>query len=148
MNVKDYYQHVGYHAYIDGSFNARTFKYGSGVVLICNNDVFKEISLVGDDPLLAKQRNVAGEMRAAMAAVAYCLKNSIGSITLHYDYTGIEHWTDGTWKRNNEFTKKFHEFMQDAKHQGLNITFRKVKAHSNVKFNDRADELAKEACGL
>lgn len=148
MNVKDYYKHVGYHAYIDGSFNARTFKYGSGVVLICNNDVFKEISLVGDDPLLAKQRNVAGEMRAAMAAVVYCLKNSIGSITLHYDYTGIEHWTDGTWKRNNEFTKKFHEFMQDAKHQGLNITFRKVKAHSNVKFNDRADELAKEACGL
>lgn len=148
MNVKDYYQHVGYHAYLDGSFNARTFKYGSGVVLICNNDVFKEISLVGDDPLLAKQRNVAGEMRAAMAAVAYCLKNSIGSITLHYDYTGIEHWTDGTWKRNNEFTKKFHKFMQYAKHQGLNITFRKVKAHSNVKFNDRADELAKEACGL
>lgn len=148
MNVKDYYQHVGYHAYIDGSFNARTFKYGSGVVLICNNDVFKEISLVGDDPLLAKQRNVAGEMRAAMAAVAYCLKNSIGSIILHYDYTGIEHWTEGTWKRNNDFTKKFHEFMKDAKHQGLNITFRKVKAHSNVKFNDRADELAKEACGL
>ena len=148
MNVKDYYKHVGYHAYIDGSFNSRTFNYGSGVVLICNNDVFKEISLVGDDPLLAKQRNVAGEMRAAMAAVAYCLKNSIGSITIHYDYTGIEHWTEGTWKRNNEFTKKFHEFMQDAKHQGLSITFRKVKAHSNVKFNDRADELAKEACGL
>lgn len=148
MNVKDYYNHIGYHAYIDGSFNARTFKYGSGIVLICNNDVFKKISLVGDDPLLAKQRNVAGEMRAAIAAVAYCIKNSIGSITLHYDYTGIEHWTDGTWKRNNEFTKKFHEFMQDAKNQGLNITFRKVKAHSNNKYNDLADELAKEACGL
>lgn len=148
MNVKDYYNHIGYHAYIDGSFNARTFKYGSGIVLICNNDVFKKFSIVGEDPLLAKQRNVAGEMRAAMAAIAYCIKNSIGSITLHYDYTGIEHWTDGTWKRNNEFTKKFHEFIKDAKNQGLKITFRKVKAHSNNKYNDLADELAKEACGL
>ena len=148
MNVKDYYNHIGYHAYIDGSFNNTTYVYGSGIVFICNNSVFKEVSLKGDNPILAKQRNVAGEMRAAMGAVSYCLKNSISKITLHYDYTGIEAWTEGTWKRNNDFTKKFHEFMNDAKHQGLQIIFRKVKAHSDIKYNDRADELAKEACGL
>ena len=30
----------------------------------------------------------------------------------------------------------------------IKIKFRKVKAHSGVTYNDKADELAKKACGL
>ena len=57
MNIKEEYEHLGNHAYVDGSFNQRTFVYGSGMVIIVNNEVVHEQSLSGNDPILAKQRN-------------------------------------------------------------------------------------------
>ena len=148
MIIQEIYDHMGAHAYVDGSFNSTTFTYGSGVCFIYNNEIVWSKSLSGNDPILAKQRNVAGEMRAAMAAVAFALSNNYGHIYIHYDYSGIENWVTGSWKRNNDFTQRYHEFMNNACMQGLVIKFRKVKAHSNDKFNDEADRLAKIGCGL
>lgn len=147
MNIKEMMEHKGAHAYVDGSFNTNTFEYGSGICFIIDGEVIWEKSMKGTDPILAKQRNVAGEMRAAMAAVAFAIRLGIKDLYLHYDYTGIENWAVGTWKRNNEFTKKYNEFMMDS-FNSLNIYFRKVKAHSGITYNDKADELAKKACGL
>ena len=39
---------------------------------------------------LQKQRNVAGEMRAAMAAMKFAVNNCMTSLVIHYDYLGIE----------------------------------------------------------
>ena len=86
MNIKEEYEHLGNHAYVDGSFNQRNFVYGSGMVIIVNNEVVHEQSLSGNDPILAKQRNVAGEMRAAMAAMKFAINNCMTSLVIHYDY--------------------------------------------------------------
>lgn len=135
--------------YIDGSYNTNTYEYGSGIVHIVNGKNVFETKLSGNDLELSKQRNVAGEMRAAMGAVAYAIKNNLKSIRLHYDYYGIEYWATGKWKRNNTYTQKYHEFMSGVLNNSeLKIRFIKVKAHSGDPFNDRADKLAKEACGL
>ena len=149
MNIKEEYEHLGNHAYVDGSFNQRNFVYGSGMVIIVNNEVVHEQSLSGNDPILAKQRNVAGEMRAAMAAMRFAINNCMTSLVIHYDYLGIEKWVTGEWKRNNDYTKGYHEFMNKMMNDhDISVYFRKVKAHSNDKYNDRADELAKEGAQL
>lgn len=149
MNIKEEYEHLGNHAYVDGSFNQRSFIYGSGMVIIVNNEVVHEQSLSGNDPILAKQRNVAGEMRAAMAAMEFAINNCMTSLVIHYDYLGIEKWVTGEWKRNNDYTKGYHEFMNKMMNDhDISVYFRKVKAHSNDRFNDRADELAKKGAQL
>lgn len=149
MNIKEEYEHLGNHAYVDGSFNQRNFVYGSGMVIIVNNEVVHEQSLSGNDPILAKQRNVAGEMRAAMAAMKFAINNCMTSLVIHYDYLGIEKWVTGEWKRNNDYTKGYREFMNKMMDDhDISVYFRKVKAHSNDKFNDRADELAKKGAQL
>lgn len=147
MNIKEMIEHRGAHAYVDGSFNTSTFEYGSGICFIVDGEVIWEKSMKGNDPILAKQRNVAGEMRAAMAATVFAHRMHIKEFYLHYDYLGIEHWATGTWKRNNDFTRQYHEFMSEMSNK-VKIKFRKVKAHSGVTYNDKADELAKKACGL
>lgn len=149
MNIKEEYEHLGNHAYVDGSFNQRSFVYGSGIVIIVNNEVVHEQSLSGNDPILAKQRNVAGEMRAAMAAMKFAINSCMTSLVIHYDYLGIEKWVTGEWKRNNDYTKGYHEFMNKMMNDhNISVYFRKVKAHSNDRFNDRADELAKKGALL
>ena len=147
MNIKEMIEHRGAHAYVDGSFNTSTFEYGSGICFIVDGDVIWEKSMKGTDPILAKQRNVAGEMRAAMAATVFAHRMHLKEFYLHYDYLGVEHWATGTWKRNNDFTRQYHEFMSEMSNK-VKIKFRKVKAHSGVTYNDKADELAKKACGL
>lgn len=147
MNIKEMIEHRGAHAYVDGSFNTSTFEYGSGICFIVDGEVIWEKSMKGNDPILAKQRNVAGEMRAAMAATVFAYRMHIKEFYLHYDYLGVEHWATGTWKRNNYFTRKYHDFMSEMSNK-VKIKFRKVKAHSGVTYNDKADELAKKACGL
>ena len=107
-------------------------------------------SLKGNNIELAKQRNVAGEMRASMGAITYAVKMGLKNIRIHYDYSGVEYWATGKWKRNNEFTRGYHEFVQKVLNENpwLHIQFIKVKAHSGDPFNDLADELAKQVCGV
>ena len=68
-------------------------------------------------------------------------------VTIVFDYQGIESWALGTWKRNNEITSNYHNFMRE-KMKDIKILFKKVKGHSGDKFNDRVDALAKEALGI
>lgn len=147
MNIKEMMEHKGAHAYVDGSFNTNTFEYGSGICFIIDGEVIWEKSIKGTDPIFAQQRNVAGEMRAAMAAVVFAHRMHLTEFYLHYDYMGIEQWVTGGWKRNNDYTRKYHDFMNEMSNK-IKIKFRKVKAHSGVTYNDKADELAKKACGL
>ena len=44
-------------------------------------------------------------------------------------------------------TIAYRDFYQKAKEK-VHIEFRKVKGHSNDKYNDMVDELAKEALGI
>lgn len=147
MNLKEVYDHQGNHAYIDGSFNTSSFVYGSGVVIIQDNEEIIKKSFSGNDVEVAKLRNVAGEMRAAMYAAKFAQLCGWKSLVIHYDYYGIEKWVTGEWKRNNEFTKKYNEFMNSIS-KDMQLYFRHVKAHTGDKYNEMADDLAKVGAGI
>lgn len=90
-----------------------------------------------------KSKNVSGEIKGSIKAIQYALENNYKYVEIYYDYYGISKWASGEWKRNNNMTKKYHEYVNDAK-KTINIKFIKVKSHSNDKYNDLADKLARQ----
>lgn len=71
----------------------------------------------------------------------------LDNIAIYHDYEGIARWCLGDWKTNKEGTKAYKAFYDGIKDK-LHVRFIKVKGHSNDKYNDMADMLAKEALGL
>ena len=64
-------------------------------------------------------------------------------IVIYHDYQGISSWANDEWKANNDLTKSYKDFIKNAR-KNLEIGFVKVKGHSNDKYNDWADRLAKK----
>ena len=132
-------------AYVDGSYNQKLKVYGSGVVYITEGKE-KELMRSYDDSYHT-HRNVAGEVKASELAISEAIKDKKDQIVIYHDYQGISSWATGEWKANNDLTKSYKKFIEDAR-KSIEIDFVKVKGHSNDQYNDRADSLAKEACGI
>lgn len=130
--------------YVDGSYDDTLKKYSFGCIFLTpSGDIIKE-SGNGDNPASLAIRNVAGEMLGAMFAVKWALANGYSEIEIRYDYEGIEKWVSGEWRAKNELAVKYAESMRKWQ-DSIRILFSKVAAHSNNKYNDMADELAKAA---
>lgn len=137
--------------YVDGSFNPEIGKYAFGCVMIHEDESIEEYKGSGNSPEALLQRNVAGEMIAAMLAVKWAIVNEYEQVNIFYDYYGIECWVTGAWKAKNELTQKYRDWMRE-KQRYISIGFNKVAAHTNDKYNEMADRLAKEGlfqeCGI
>ncbi|WP_044565415.1 ribonuclease H1 domain-containing protein [Anaerococcus provencensis] len=132
-------------AYVDGSYNQKLKVYGSGVVYITDD---KELELMKSyDDSYHIHRNVAGEVKASELAIEKAIEDKKDQIIIYHDYQGIASWANGDWKTNNDLTKAYKSFIDQARKK-IKIDFVKVKGHSNDKYNDKADQLAKEAAGI
>ncbi len=134
-------------AYVDGSYNVANRKFGFGGILMRRDGTFDTVQGAGTDPSLASMRNVAGEIHGSMAAIRKARELGIGSITVFYDYMGIEMWANGQWKANKEGTIAYKAFIAEARGD-IDIRFRKVEAHTGVRFNELVDKLAKGSVGI
>lgn len=135
---------AGLCAYVDGSFDPETGRYAYGVVILEDGKEKEKLSGTGDDSEAASMRNVAGELKGAMIAMRYALKNGYDKITVYHDYAGISEWALKKWKTNLESTRAYAGFF-DKISKELKVEFIKVAAHTGVKYNEMADKLAKEA---
>lgn len=133
-------------AYVDGSF-ASGQEFGSGCVLIYQNEIIKRISKKFEDEELASMRNVAGEIKAAELAIQFAIDNHYDGIVIYHDYEGIARWAKGEWKTNKEGTKAYKKWIDEIRDKII-IEFVKVKGHSGDEYNEMADCLAKKAIGL
>lgn len=126
--------------FVDGSCIGDKISYG--YVILQEEEILAEGNGRVLEDAWIQSRQVGGELKAVMLAIQHCQKMKIVSIDLHYDYEGIEKWAKGIWKTNKPLTKNYKKFILDS---DLNIVWVKVKAHSGVKWNDYADNLAKKA---
>ena len=135
---------VRVYAYVDGSYNNRTKTYGYGAV-VSDKEGIHELSDAGKDEGMAAMRNVGGEISGAMAAMQYAMDHEIKEMDIYYDYTGIEKWAKHEWSANKRETIAYQRFCEICP---VKVNFIKVKGHSGVEGNDRADWLAKKAVGV
>lgn len=133
-------------AYVDGSYDDTTKSYSYGMVMMHGEEELHFFKKFEKDDM-SDMRNVAGEIEGSMAAMKYCMDHNIKSISIFYDYEGIEKWCNGDWKAKKEGTRRYVKFYEDAS-KYVDVDFIKVKGHSGDKYNDLADELAKKALGL
>lgn len=145
MNPEFYEDNKSAIAFTDGSYCVEKDKYGYGVVF-CVNDKTFEFSGSGREPENIQLRNVSGEIEGAKRAIEEAIKRDIQNLVIYYDFEGIEKWATGDWKIKEKHTtvSEYYSFVQDSMSK-INITFEKIKAHSGVVFNNRADKLAKIA---
>lgn len=129
-------------AYVDGSYNDSLRKYAFGCVFILPEGKVYLAFGNGDDPKSLQHRNVTGEMLGAMYATKTAIVNGYKELEICFDYQGIEKWVTGEWKSKTELTQKYAAAMRKWA-KDVQITFTKVAAHTNVRFNELADQTAK-----
>ena len=131
-------------AYVDGSYIPSMPEFFAfGCVILFRGKIEKYADKIKNKEL-ALMRNVAGEIHGAMFAMKYCITHQIKEMDLYYDYAGIEKWCIGEWKTNKNGTKALKAYYDSIK-ENLTIRFHKVISHTGVKYNEMADQLAKEA---
>ncbi|KEZ84919.1 hypothetical protein IO99_17810 [Clostridium sulfidigenes] len=136
------------HIYVDGSYNISTEEFGYGVLVI-EKDIITYVNYGGGKNNQCNQRQVNGELKAAINGVKYALDNNYREIVLFYDYAGVCQHATGAWERNTVLSKEYYEVINKLKKEGnINIIFVKVDSHTNDLYNDIADELAKSGAGV
>ena len=133
-------------AYVDGSYRSDTGEFSYGMVILQDGEEHTFCQKMTDKEL-ALMHNVAGEIKGSEAAMQYAMDHNISEITIYHDYEGIAKWCTGAWKANKSGTQAYQAFYQAASKK-VKIHFEKVKGHSNDKYNDMADQLAKSALGI
>jgi len=130
------------HIYVDGSFIDG--KIGYGVVILRGDQIIHEASgkMENEKSDVLKMRQVSGEIQAVYEGLAWAQSNGIKSLHIHYDYQGLEFWATGKWRTNNQYTAAYQRHVQNAQ---IKIVWHKVEGHSGNRWNDRADELARNA---
>ena len=133
-------------AYVDGSYDHSQKRFSYGMVLM-HDGVERYFAYPYADKELATMRNVAGEIKGSEAAMRFAKENGYKKLAIHYDYEGIQKWCTGEWAAKKEGTQAYQRIYEEMK-QYVQIKFVKVKGHSNDKYNDYADMLAKSALGI
>lgn len=148
------FDYSGLVIFTDGSVEyANGFSNGAtgtsfGIVVLENGTITKLGSKSFNDSLNNKL-NVIGEIRGVLSALKYANKIGAKSVKICFDYIGVALWVGDfhgvrQWQSKQpmtkEYVKAFNQLTKDLK-----VEFVKVPAHSNVKYNELADKLAKEA---
>ena len=130
--------------YVDGSYNHSIPKYAFGCVFIKpDGSVIKRRGNGNSQESLAL-RNISGEMLGAMYAVRVAIKSGYKKVIVYYDYEGIEKWATGVWGTHKNLTTKYADEMKRLAGM-INISYKKVAAHTHNYYNDMVDALAKGA---
>lgn len=133
--------------YTDGSFNQSIPAYGWGFIAILPDGNTYTAFDVGKTSELLSQRNVAGEMLAAMKAVQWAALRCYKTIELRYDYAGIGAWPLGKHQVSdmNQYACYYRDWMRKM-NDLIDIQYVQIPGHSGDWYNEQADELAKKGC--
>jgi ribonuclease HI len=129
----------GWQMYVDGSYISGAT--GFGAVILKDGAVVAELC----GPVAATDvngtRQVAGELRAVEEGLCWCRQHQVTEVEIFYDYYGVEKWATGAWKTNQSLTQGYARAVRES---GVRTRWRKVAAHTGNRWNERADQLAKQ----
>lgn len=85
---------------------------------------------------------MAGECHAVEQVLEWCRAHDCTDIEIRFDYTGLAHWANGTWRTNAVRTQRYRERVASS---GVRITWTKIQAHNGEYGNARVDFFARHA---
>lgn len=138
------------HCYVDGSFNSNIPNYSFGLCCVQDGKVVDLDYGAGNNPKAIDMQQIGGELLGAMKAVLYAKNSNAKEVVIFHDYKGVCYHATGYWKRDNDFSETYHQWMQSffANNPQLKVHFCKVDAHTGDDFNEIADLLAKKGVGV
>ena len=132
-------------AHVDGSFNKERKMFGAGIVFVQDGLRVFEYCFSGPDKFGEWQ--VCGEVYATLKAIEIAIRYGFDFIEIWHDMIHLSAWPLGYYKVNKgsiaeKYTETYQSYAEEIK-----IKFIKESAHDGELFNERADRLAKLACG-
>lgn len=151
MNKSDgLYPPKALHCYVDGSFNGSIPNYSFGLCCVKDGKVVDLDYGAGTNQEAIDMQQIGGELLGAMKAVLYAKKSGLKEVVIFHDYKGVCYHATGYWKRDNNFSETYYQWMQSffTKNPDIKVHFCKVDAHTGDDFNEIADLLAKKGVGV
>jgi len=138
------------HVYVDGSFNEKIPNYAYGLVCVKDGEIVHMENGLGKNPNAIEMRQIGGELLGCMHGLLFAKRHGYTDVVVFHDYKGVCYHATGYWKRDNEFSETYYQWMQSffQVNPQIHVSFCKVEAHSGDDFNELADGLAKKAAGL
>lgn len=132
-------------AFTDGSFDKNLKRYSYGVQFILPNGDESDICGYGDNSEYIDSNNIIGEVLGVINALDWAISNKYEKIKIYHDYEGLSKWISGEWGANTKVGKMYVGLFNAKFKDVIDVHFVKVPGHSNIMYNDRADQLAKSA---
>lgn len=132
-------------AFTDGSFDKDLKRYSYGVQFILPNGTETDICGYGSNPEYINSNNIIGEIFGVINALDWAISNEYEKIKIYHDYEGLSKWISGEWAANSKVGKMYVNLYELKFKDFLKVEFVKVPGHSNIIYNEKADQLAKSA---
>lgn len=153
MNNKDLWEEIvnndinkGYVvAFCDGSYNKELKYYSYGVLIINLNNKKTTLKGYDNDPKYVLTNNISGEIFGVLNTLEWCLKKNYKKIKIYHDYIGLSKFINNEWEPKSAVAKMYVNTYLKKFASKIDVVFKKVKAHNNNKYNEKADQLANEA---
>jgi len=132
-------------AFTDGSFDKDLKRYSYGVQFILPDGTESDICGYGSNPEYIDSNNIIGEIFSVINALDWAISNEYKKIKIYHDYEGLSKWISGEWTASSKVGKMYVNIFESKFKDFLEVEFVKVPGHSNVIYNEKADQLAKAA---
>lgn len=132
-------------AFTDGSYDKELKRYSYGVVLVLPDRTEENICGYGNNKEYIDSNNVIGEIFGVINAFDWAISNGFEKIKIYHDYEGLSKWLTGEWDAKVKASQMFVGLFKSKFEDFLQVEFVKVPGHSNIIYNEKADQLAKAA---
>ena len=79
---------------------------------------------------------------AVLEALKWFEANNVPAASVHYDFENLALWVRGVYKTNTEISRAL---VDAVRRSPVKLSWTKVRAHTGVHWNERVDQLAKQA---
>lgn len=132
--------------FTDGSYSGKGKPVsGYGCVILTPERKIQEISDIVYTDRYKTSNNIGPEVMAVLESLKWVLSNEYKFVTIYHDLNLIGKWANGEYNANSSIAKLFLRELNEKYKLALDIEFKWVPGHKGIKYNERADTLAREA---
>ena len=132
-------------AFTDGSYDKDLSRYSYGVVFILPDGTEESICGYGSNREYLDSGNIIGEIFGVINAFDWAISNGYEKMKIYHDYEGLSKWITNEWCAKAKVSQMFVSLYKTKFEDFIQVDFVKVPGHSNVIYNEKADQLAKSA---